>query len=709
MEDRGDVAVRPPWTPAPWMVGALILGAYWTLKGYHSLDGDQAHRLPLLLHQLDPRVFAADPFVRSFDAFNPHRGSLGLVGAVSRLVGLSTALTILFVLTFAASVRGVGRLARASWPEQGRRAGLVAVGLFLIAKAGNIGTNHLFESMLLDRLMGLALAWLAAAAVVEAPRRGSVFSVAAIGLAAVVHPSLGLQLGLIFAGTWLLWALVGRETDVSWRLAIAASAATGLAVVPGLVLNLAPFDSLREGLSPERFWLLTVELQSPQHMLPHLWRTPQWLAAGAYLVLAVPALRGLMDFGDHPFSPCGRRWPERPDEGRAVGTCQTPGYSETPHPPLRGTFSRKGRREFQAGAAPRLRLVLMLGVVLFWLACSWVAVEVFRHVGATVFQPFRMATFARGLALVCGVGHILSLWDRGGWTARLRAAMIPLGLVGDWLFVVVVCVEIASTVAERLGGPAFVRVVFVGSLAYGCLFLSRHDTERGDRPLLALVAVSLIATGVLAWRDRRSSQTAWTWTPRRWRWAMALAWATPLAALAAGMIPGDRTIAASPVVRALVARCRFAAVPIDDVEVLAGWCRENTPPDARFIGPPGPKGFRLWSRRSLAFNRAGSPYHAEGIDDWYRRFADHVDFHGTAAEFVRAYLEGRHRLEARYDAMTDAERASLARRQGADHVVALRPSSGEDQPNGPLELLHAQGKYAVYRVRSAPAVVAHRH
>jgi len=648
------------------MVGCLILGAYWTFKGYHSLDGDQAHRLPLLLHQLDPRVFAADPFVRSFDAFNPHRGSLWLLGAASRFVGLSSALTILFILTFAASVWGISRLARSAWPEHGGRAGLIAIGLFLIAKAGNIGTNHLFESMLLDRLMGLALAWLAAAAVVEDPRRGWKFSACALGLAAVVHPSLGLQLALIFAGAWLAWALAAGGTSVSWRLAIPAAAATGLAIVPGLVLNLAPFGSLREGLSPEKFWLLTVELQSPQHMLPHLWRTPQWLAAGAYLALAAPALRGL-----------GRRTEQGTDQ--------------------------------PSEASPRYRLVLMLGVVLVWLACSWVAVEGLRHVGATVFQPFRMATFARGLALVCAVGHVLSLWDRGGWMPRLRAGLIPLGLTGDWLLVVVVGVETVTSLAEWIGRrsriEAFARLVFVGTLAYGCLYLSRHDTERGDRPLLAVIAVGLVAAGVCC----RMPPMKWSWTPRRWRWAMALAWTTPLSALVAGMIPGDQTIATSPVVRGLVARCRFAAAPIDEVEVLANWCRENTPADARFIGPPGPKGFRLWSRRSLAFNRAGSPYHAEGIDDWYRRFADHVDFHGTPAEFVRAYLDGRHRLEARYDAMTDAGRAELAIRQGADHVVALRPPSGDETSDGPLELLHAEGKYAVYRVRSESAVVAQRH
>ena len=41
------------------------------------------------------------------------------------------------------------------------------------------------------------------------------------------------------------------------------------------------------------------------------------------------------------------------------------------------------------------------------------------------------------------------------------------------------------------------------------------------------------------------------------------------------------------------------------------------------------------------------------------------------SEFVRQYVAGRHRLEARYDALGDAELAALAMRQGADHVIAL--------------------------------------
>ena len=45
-----------------------------------------------------------------------------------------------------------------------------------MARAGNIGTNHLFEAMVLDRLMALSLGWLALAAVVEPARAGVVAS-----------------------------------------------------------------------------------------------------------------------------------------------------------------------------------------------------------------------------------------------------------------------------------------------------------------------------------------------------------------------------------------------------------------------------------------------------------------------------------------------------------------------------------------------------
>jgi hypothetical protein len=179
------------------------------------------------------------------------------------------------------------------------------------------------------------------------------------------------------------------------------------------------------------------------------------------------------------------------------------------------------------------------------------------------------------------------------------------------------------------------------------------------------------------------------------------AWAVPASALAVPLIVEDPSGHAWSA--GLVGRCRFAEVPTDDLERLAVWARENTPASARFIGPPGPKTFRLWSRRALAFNRAASPYHAEGLADWSRRYRDHVSFESPTADFVRAYLADRHALEARFGRMTDAERAGLARRQGATHVLAQAPAAGSSSDRaGPLELLRVEGRYAIYAVRPDP-------
>ena len=203
-----------------WLPYFLLLGVYLSLRGYHSFDGDQAYRLPLLLHRQDPHLYADDPFVRALDEFNPHRGSLALLDAVSRPFGLSAGLVLVFAMTFLSTCHAVGRLARVVWPDLGRAAGWVAVCLFLAAKAGNIGTNHLFEAMVLDRQVALALGWLAIAEAVARPTTGWWSSSAAVALATVVHPSVGLQLALVLGSSWLIWAMLGTASRVSIATAV---------------------------------------------------------------------------------------------------------------------------------------------------------------------------------------------------------------------------------------------------------------------------------------------------------------------------------------------------------------------------------------------------------------------------------------------------------------------------------------------------------
>ncbi len=662
----------------PWF---LLLGSYLTLRGYHSFDGDQAYRLPILLHQQDHDLFANDPFVRSFDTFNPHRGSLALLAAVARPLGLAAGLFLVFILTFLATGRAIFRLARATWPELGPSVGWVAVALFLSAKAGNIGTNHLFEAMVLDRLVALALGWCAIADAVIRPANGSWRSAIGIAAATVIHPSVGLQLAMVLGTSWIAWTLAGRSSLATPGTALRGTTSLILAVIPGLAVNLPQGTTLRGDLPEPLFWILSIELQSPQHMLPHLWRMPQWLAWSSYLAVAIVQLAPAV---------CRRT------HGAIV---QTP--SDRPSPDA---------------TAPRLRLAIMLAVIAVGLAAAWYAIEVRHAIQATVFQPFRMSTVIRGICLVLISGRVLTLWRSGSRLDRTRAIVLTTGFLGDWRLVVATVAELAVSATasvRRLVGDALVprvapALVYLAVIALGLNFLAHHDTESGHLPLLIALGAGMVTSrnrmGALASRLRAGTDA---WRTRRLAAVVGIAWIVPCMAMLAEMIPPDHAAARLPIVRALVDRCRIVPMPQDDIERLALWCRANTPPASRFIGPPGPKTFRLWSRRNLAFSRAGSPYHGEDLADWFVRFQDHVGFRGTPEEFVKAYRDHRHEFEARYDTLSDRQLAALAVRQEAQYVIAPAHRESSRQPSaGPLELLHVEGRYAAYRV--IPSALVHR-
>ncbi len=472
-----------------WLVYLVILGLYLSLRGYHSFDSDQAYRLPLLLHRQDPAMFATDPFVRAFDVFNPHRGALLVLDLFTRPLGLSVGLLLIFILTFVATCRGVDRLAQAVWPDAGRHIGVVAVGLVLAAKAGNIGTNHLFEAMVLDRLTSLALGWLALAQVIIEPRRGRWRAMAAVAMATLIHPSVGLQLALVLAASWTVWWLMGRWMKVSRSDALLGVAAIAVAVLPGLAVNLAGGRSPQGNMPGDVYWLLSVELQSPQHMLPHLWRMPQWLAAGCYLALAALAV-----FGPN-------RWSQ-------------PGQAEALNRTIRPT----------RWSPTLLRLVATLAVILVGLGMAWYAIEYWHHVGITVFQPFRMATLARGITLVFVAGRITALWRTGGLKERLRAILIAVALTGDWLMVVVTLAElsVAAAGATRAYCSWCREYRFIDLLAWstmlalGVNFLMHHDTEYGHIPLMAALGMGLLLGlwGKLG-KNTQILEEGRFWTPAR--------------------------------------------------------------------------------------------------------------------------------------------------------------------------------------------------
>jgi len=710
------MAERSPSAPlrraAPiWAAYLAVFGATLTLQGYRSRDGDQAYRLPLLLHRQDESLYAHDPFVQAVEAFNPHGGFLGLLDGASRWIGLSASLFLLYAATFALMSIGLRRLARAVWPDGGEAVGLVALGMVLIADAGNIGTNHLFGPMLLDRLIAFALGWIALADYVEG--RAGWRSAWPIFIASLVHPSIGLQLGMLLMAAWGL-----KRDRPQRRHALSSLAGLGLAVAPSVALAATQGSTIFEGLDPRTFRLLSFQIQGPQHMLPSLWRAGQWAAWFAY-----PALAGLTVW---------RWWNQR--------------------------------------STARDKTQFLINLLLIGLLAGWIGIEILEHPKITLFQPFRMATIVRGLCLVVLSGWVWRLVASGNSLEALRAGVIVAGLGGDGAFVVAALAEVSRCAAEALrhrcnrlkrrgagsetlsgsavsrhqkrfgigwlgsrlqdpgGAPArpratrtkialatpksqlsdgFSRPIYVATLVLGIVWLARNDPDEGHLPLLLGIA----GAGIL--QAARRFRGSFAWTIGRAIRLNALAWAVPVLALAGAVLPARGPDDWRLLRSELISRCRFAETPIDDLERLAVWCREQTPRDARFIGPPGAKTFRLWSRRELAFNRASSPYHAAGLADWAARFADHVGYSGSIAGFADAYLTDRHRLERRYDEWSDKELAALAERQGAQYVITqaheqflsdAEGSTGETEARSsrpPLALLRVEGRYAVYRVRNA--------
>jgi hypothetical protein len=620
------------------LIGLALLGLYLSVRGYESRDGDQAYRLPLLLARQDPALYAHDPFIRAFDAFNPHAGHLALLDLASRPFGLSLALFALFAASFALTIDAFDRMARAAWPDRGPAVGLAAIGLMLTASAGNIGTNHLFESMLLDRLLALALGWRAmACALIDPGVRSARIGAACLGLAAIVHPSLGLQMGLALIAFWLILGALAFRSNRSVRPSIEAVLLTAIALIPGVSPSLGASSTLFDGLDPATFRTLALFVQGPQHMVPHLWRWSQWCAAAMFPALAILAWRTGRD-------------PDRP------------------------------------APAARTRIVGFLALIAAGLAVSWLAIEPLGNLRAALFQPFRMATVARGLCLVLIAGRIHRLATGGGPWGAIRAGLIAAGLIDDFAFVVAAAVELAATLGAIRGRRLSILLGAI-SLAAGLAYLIHHDPHAGQGPLLVGALAGLVVERLTrVFRGRVPLTTA-----RLVRLTL-LAWVIPWLCLLAPVLP-PRFDRIRP---ALIHHARFGAWPLDDVERLAVWSRDHTPPDAVFLTPPGPKTFRLWSLRSVAFNRAASPYHAAGLADWADRFRDHVGFTGPIPDLARAYLENRQALEARHDALDDTALAALARRQGASFILARRRQL---PPESPLELLKEDGRHAVFRVR----------
>lgn len=729
---------------------AIVFGLYLSLAGYKSLEGDQAYRLPLLLRSQNRAIYRVDPFVNALQAFNPHAGYLAILNAGYRIVGLEATLFGVFAVAFALAAVGMAMLASAGRDDQqsaseidprhgdrsiendrddpaktlGTTQALLAFILTLLAKAGDIGTNHLFEPILLDRLIAFAIGWIALGSIVKKITYHQYLTSVFVFIIYFVHPSLGLQIGLLVVATYACLFLVGDRCGVDRKASATGFVLTLLSLAPAFARLPHQSKIVFDGLSERELILIAGYIQSPQHMTPGLWRTPQVSAWFCYAILAVVAI--------------------------AAGV---------PRRDRNESSSNRSRN------SARFRLGLILAITWSGLAIAWRLVAIDQIPRFILFQPFRVATIARGLALVFIAEHVFCLWMRRTIFDRARGATIVIGLTGDWALVVATAFETTAILIERFpvrigsefasrmfevlrSAPSLARRVGMKSgnakpilthsnrqnegilepmrtassvifhfskiyehlnvlvssavLIYGLTFLSRHDTQSGHWRLIAAIAGAIVVSMIQKFTSFKINR-------RRLMIFAAACWAFPIGAFLIEVAPIAREGLGKRIMGAVVERARFVEIPKNDSERLAVWCRSHTDPAALFVVPPGDKTFRLWSRRSVAFNRAASPYHAAGLADWFDRYKKHVGFHGSIDDFAHAYIKDRYALEHGYDRLGVDRLAELARDEGAMYVVAgsnlLKDGASADIP---LDLVHREGRLAAYRVRDRQAIARAR-
>ena len=152
-----------------WLICTLLLGVYLSLRGYHSLDGDQAYRLPSA-SPARARLYEDDRLFAIVDAFNPNRGSLIVLDAVTRPLGLSGGLFLLFTLTFPdLSGRGSTRSRGLARIRAERRLG--CGGFTPLGQGREYRDQSSLRSDGPGRLIAFALGWLALAYSLSQPER----------------------------------------------------------------------------------------------------------------------------------------------------------------------------------------------------------------------------------------------------------------------------------------------------------------------------------------------------------------------------------------------------------------------------------------------------------------------------------------------------------------------------------------------------------
>jgi hypothetical protein len=641
------------YVPGRWLRILIATGVIMTLGGYESRVIDQCYRLPILEKRLDPSSFPMDPFVDSFTDFNPHQVYVELLSMGAKTVGLSLTLFLLHIVTVAFCISAIWRIRKSLWPELPEWSDWLLVSMFALLKAGNLGTNHLWEDHLLDRQIGFTLGWLALAEFLDAGTRKTWAIPILIGAMAMIHPGLGVLSATLWLGTFLIGFGIGMvrlNTFAQFSVSIIA------AMIPWAVIYLPQARVMKLGVEKAEFWALATELQGPQHMRPIYWRESQWLSAGILVVMALMSVK---------------------------------------------LYRSKCNLESLK------KIAIWSSLILFGLLLAVPLIEIFHVLDVALAQPFRLATPLRGLCLIVLLPHLIGLIHQQSLIGMARAFGLLFSMRSDWGFVVASAVELSmiatdfsiASVVSKTVRIRFQWLSFLGTGFYGISWLIKHDPAESESLLmggyLTGLAISFLATKIQSGTGWNLKDQTFQRRPSREFRLAIYSWALPVIALICGL---SDPAGAFRLTQIISSKWRVAEVPLSDSEKVGVWARRNIPEDAMVLIPPRDKSFRYWSRRSVVCNVAGSPYQAKSLKEWalrLKKLAGKSDL--SLMEFARQWPEKRVEFEMGFERLSAADWSALADEFQADTLMVPVTEQGKRLEKMGWRQVHAAGKWSLWQ------------
>ncbi|MCG8557014.1 MAG: hypothetical protein MJD61_17275 [Proteobacteria bacterium] len=225
---------------------------------------------------------------------------------------------------------------------------------------------------------------------------------------------------------------------------------------------------------------------------------------------------------------------------------------------------------------------------------------------------------------------------------------------------------------------------------------------RSAKAIAVGLALVLAGAAVAGWAGRRRVQAEPAAASGHWRTPAGRALlASVLAAavwLAAVSFP-DRGMAGMTLPWRAAFKQMWTTYPLRLRERVHGWrgrlyawIRTESPPDARFLVPPGMGDFRLQARRASFVDWKNCPIRGEELLEWRRRMflvmgLDHFPARG---------YELREAARHRYFRLPASRLAHIARSEGLTHVVTW---GARDHARAGLERVARFGSWQVYELR----------